>query len=156
MDVKNALAMKSSSIEVSIVMPVESQVCASAADAVVERSVWDMQSTRSLIAYAEWVHNTTFEPSIVTLASSVEFSRQVISIFQISFPDERATSDRWEQEVDSVRRDGDAEGEAQGQVESCEYRVGPCGQVNKSRQNSWSRREECHMDIVAAESSRGG
>ena len=90
-DVKNAFAMKLRSSEV---VPVKSRVdepshqgerssrderCAdwvhdrmsepcsvSAAGAVVETSVWDMQSTRSLIAYAESVHDATLEPSSVT------------------------------------------------------------------------------------------
>ena len=35
-----------------------------AVDAVGERSVWSMQSTRSLIANAEWVRRVTLEPSI--------------------------------------------------------------------------------------------
>jgi hypothetical protein len=40
-------------------MPEESPVQASQSNAVVERAVWEMQSTtRSLVAYAEWVHNT--------------------------------------------------------------------------------------------------
>ena len=45
MKVKSALAMKPSNIEVSRVVPVDPLVCASATDAVVERSVCDMQST---------------------------------------------------------------------------------------------------------------
>ena len=62
LDVKNALMMKSRDTQGFKVMPEESQVGASAANAMVERSVWEMQSTaRSLIAYAEWVQNTTFE-----------------------------------------------------------------------------------------------
>ena len=57
----------------SKVVLVDSQVGASIADAVVERSVCYVQSTRSLIAYVEWVHDTTFESSSVTFASSAEF-----------------------------------------------------------------------------------
>ena len=53
MEVKNALAMKSSSIKVSKVVLVDSQMRVRAADAVFKRSVWDLQTTRSLIAYAE-------------------------------------------------------------------------------------------------------
>ena len=60
MDVKSALVREMRGIEGFRVMLVDSQVDASAADAVVERSAWKMQSTRSLTAYAEWVHNTTF------------------------------------------------------------------------------------------------
>ena len=61
-------------------MPEESQVVASAANAVAERSVWGMQSTaRSLIAYAEWVHNTTFELGSAILPWAVESLGQVVS-----------------------------------------------------------------------------
>ena len=52
MDVKSALAIEMRGIE-----------GASAADAVVERSVWKMQSTRSLTAHAEWVHNDVLYPA---------------------------------------------------------------------------------------------
>ena len=51
----------------------------SAPDAVVERSAWDMQSTRSLTAYAEWFRRMTLEPSIVTSASFVENSGQMVT-----------------------------------------------------------------------------
>ena len=44
----------------------------SAADALVERSVWHMQSARSLTACSEWVRNATLEPSIATLALYVD------------------------------------------------------------------------------------
>ena len=47
---------------------------ANAADASVARNVWNMQSTGSLAAYAEWVRNATLEPSIVTWVSFVDFS----------------------------------------------------------------------------------
>ena len=47
-----------------------------------------MQSTaRSLVAYAEWVHRTTFERGSAILAWAVEFSGQVVSRFQRSVPD---------------------------------------------------------------------
>ena len=68
------------------VMPVESPVGASAA--VIERCVWKMQSTtRSLVAYAEWAHNTMHEPGSVILAWVAEFSGQVVCRFQRSFSD---------------------------------------------------------------------
>ena len=67
-----------------------------AADAVVERSVWDMQNTRSHIAYAEWIQNATFEPSIVTFASSVALSKEVVGKFRRDVPDERVTHGRQE------------------------------------------------------------
>ena len=57
-------------------MPEESPVGASAANAVIERSAWETQSTtRAIVAYAEWVHNTMFEPWVV------EFSEEVVSMF---------------------------------------------------------------------------
>ena len=55
MDVKNSLMRKLRSTEGFKVMPEESQACASAANVLVERSVWEMWSTaRSLTANAEW------------------------------------------------------------------------------------------------------
>ena len=49
------------------VMQEESPVGASAANAVIERSVWEMQNmTRSLVAYAELVHSTTFSGQVVS------------------------------------------------------------------------------------------
>ena len=88
LDVKNALMIELRSIEGCNVMPEEPQVGVSAGNAVVERSVWEMQSTtRSLIAYAEWVHNTTFEPGSAILAWAVEYSGQVVSRFQRSVSD---------------------------------------------------------------------
>ena len=98
MEVKNALAMRSGSMKVSKVVPVDSKMGVRAADAVFERSVWDMQTTRSLIAYCEWAHNTTSELDTVTFASSVEFSGQVIGRLPSNASDGRATCDRWEQE----------------------------------------------------------
>ena len=73
--------------------PVDSQVGVSAAEVVVEWSVWDVQSTGSLIAYAEWVHNTTFELGSAILAWAVEFSGQVIGRFQVSASDSKTTCD---------------------------------------------------------------
>ena len=56
-DVKNALMRELRGVEGLTVMPEESLVGASAANAVIERSVWEMQSTtRAFVAYAEWVH----------------------------------------------------------------------------------------------------
>ena len=64
-------------------MPEESQAGASTANAVVERSVWRMQSTaRALISYTDCVHNTTFEPGSTNLAWAVEYSGQVVSKFE--------------------------------------------------------------------------
>ena len=95
LDVKNALMRELRSIEGSKVMPAEPQVGASAANAEVERSVWEMQSTaRSLIAYAEWVHNTTFEIGCATWAWAVEHSGQVVSRFQRSVSDGKTAYER--------------------------------------------------------------
>ena len=65
-DVKNAL------MRVLTVMPEESLVGASAANAVIERSVWEMQSTtRALVAYAVSVHGTVFEQGSAILTWAV-------------------------------------------------------------------------------------
>ena len=62
-DVKNALMRELRGVEGLTVMPEESPVGASAVNAVIVRSVREMQSTtRALVAYAEWVHGTVFEP----------------------------------------------------------------------------------------------
>ena len=80
------------------IMPEESQVGASAANAVVGRSVWEMQSTaRSLLAYAEGVQNTTFEPGSAILAWAVEYAGQVVSRFQRSVSDGKTAYERRKQ-----------------------------------------------------------
>ena len=62
-DVKNSLMRELRGVEGLTVMSEESPVGASAASAVVERSAWEMQSlTRALVAFAEWLHGTVFEP----------------------------------------------------------------------------------------------
>ena len=87
------------------VMPVESPVGASAANVVMERCVWEMQSTtRSLVAYAEWVHNTTYESGSVILARVAEFSGQVVWRFQRSFSDGKTAYERWKQKATAKRR----------------------------------------------------
>ena len=61
-DVKHALMRELRGVEGLTLMPEESLVGASAATAMIERSVWEMQSTtRAIVAYAEWVHGTVFE-----------------------------------------------------------------------------------------------
>ena len=71
---------------------------ASAANAVIERIVWEMQSTtRSLVAEAELVHNTTFGLGSAILAWAVEFSGQVGSRFQRSVSDVKTACERWKQ-----------------------------------------------------------
>ena len=68
-DVKNALMRELRGVEGTTVMPEEPLVGASVANAMIERSVSEMQSTtRALVAYVEWVYGTVFEPgsSILT------------------------------------------------------------------------------------------
>ena len=75
-----------------------SPVGAIEATAVIHRSVWEMQSTtRAIVAYAEWVQNTVFEPGSAVLAWAVEFSRQVISSFQKKVKDGKTAYKRREQ-----------------------------------------------------------
>ena len=87
-DMKNALIRELRGVEGLTVMPEESPVGASAANAMIERSVWEMQSTtRPPVAYAEWLHGTVFEPSSAILTWAVELSGQVASRFQRSVSD---------------------------------------------------------------------
>ena len=75
--------------------PEESPVGASAANAVIERSVWEMQSTtRAIVAYAESVHDTVFEPGSAILAWTVKFSGQVVSSFHRSVSDGKTAYER--------------------------------------------------------------
>ena len=54
-----------------------------------------MQSTtRALVAYAEWVHGTVFEPGSAILTWAVEFSGQVVSRFQRSVSDGKTAYER--------------------------------------------------------------
>ena len=95
-DVKNALMGELRGVEGLTLMPEESTVGASAANAVIERSVWEMQSTtRALVAYAEWVHGTVFEPGSAILTWAVEFSGQVVSRLQRSVSDGKTAYERW-------------------------------------------------------------
>ena len=53
-DVKNSLMRELRGVEGLTVMPEESPVGASAASAVIDRSVWEMQSTtRAIVAYTK-------------------------------------------------------------------------------------------------------
>ena len=102
-DVKNALMRDLCGVEWLTVMPEESPVGASAANAMIERSVWDMQSTtRALVAYAEWVHGTVFEPGSAILTWAVEFLGQVVSRFQKSVSDRKTAYER--RELKSYRK----------------------------------------------------
>ena len=79
-------------------MPDKSPVGESAVNAVIERNVWKMSSTtREMVAYAEWVHETTFEPGSAVLTWAVEFSGQVVSRFQRSVVDGKTANERWMQ-----------------------------------------------------------
>ena len=94
-DVKNALMRELRGVEGLTVMPEESPVGSSAANAVIERSVWEMQSTtRAHVAYDGWVHGTVFEPGSAILTWAVEFSGQVVSRFQRSVSDGKLAYER--------------------------------------------------------------
>ena len=53
--------------------------------------------TRVIVAYAEWVHNTVFEPSIAIWAWAVEFSGEVVSRFQRTGSDGKTADERRKQ-----------------------------------------------------------
>ena len=79
-DMKNTLTGELRSVEGSISVSKESLVRASAANAEIERSVWEMQSTmRTIVAYVEWVHSTTFDPDSAILTWNVEIVGHVVS-----------------------------------------------------------------------------
>ena len=91
----NALMREVRGVEGLTMMPEESPVGASAANAVIERSLWEMQSTtRALVAYGEWVRGTVFEPGSAALTWAVEFSGQVVSRFQRSVSDGKTAFER--------------------------------------------------------------
>ena len=80
-------------------MPEESSLGASASNAMIERSVWEMQSTtRAIVAYAEWVHGTVFEAGSAFCTWAVEFSGQVVSKFQRSVSDGKTAYERQKQQ----------------------------------------------------------
>ena len=94
-DVKNALMRELRGVEGLTVMPEESPVGASAANALMERSVWEMQSTTTaVVAHAEWVHGTVFEPGSAILTWVVELSGQVVSRFRRSVSDGKTAYER--------------------------------------------------------------
>ena len=86
---------------------------------VIEMTVWEMQSTTvAIVAYADWVYETTLELGNAVLAWAVEFSGQVVTKFQRSVSDGKTAHDRKKQKkqpqsAGSVRRTGDvhADGE---------------------------------------------
>ena len=121
-------------------MPEESPVGASAANAVIERSVWEMQSTtRALVAYAEWVHGTMYAPGSAVLTWDVEFSEQVVSRFHRSVSDGKTAYER--RKLKSYRKALVPFGELvmivpmekpidMGEVRNCVWcHVGSCGQI---------------------------
>ena len=81
MDVNNAFAMELRSSEVFKVIPVESQVGDSAADAVAEKCACNERC-------AGWVQNTTLARCLEPGIQSVESSGQVVSRFQGTFQTE--------------------------------------------------------------------
>ena len=84
-DVKNSLMRELRGVEGLTVMPEESPVGASAANDMIDRSVWEMQSTtRAIVANIKIVNDTVFEPGSAILAWTVDFSGQVVSRFQRS------------------------------------------------------------------------
>ena len=93
--VKSALMRELRRVEGLTVMPEESPVGASVANAMLERSVWEMQSTtRALVSFAEWVHGIVFEPGSAISTWAVEFSGQVVSKFQRSVSDGKTVYER--------------------------------------------------------------
>ena len=103
MDVKNSSVRDLRGVERLTVMPEGSPVGASAANAMIERSVWEMQSTTSaIVAYAKWVHGAVFEPGSAILTWAVEFSGQVVSRFQRSVSDGKTACER--QKLKSYRK----------------------------------------------------
>ena len=57
--------------------------------------MWELQSTtRALVAHAEWVHGTVFEPGTAILTWAVELSGQVVSRFQRSVSDGKTAYER--------------------------------------------------------------
>ena len=98
-------------------MPQKSPVDTSAANAV---------ATRSLVAYAEWEHSTTFEPGSAILAWAGEFSGQLVSNFQRSVSDGQTAYERKKpQSARSVRRVGDVHPDG----EPKDKGVGSCGRI---------------------------
>ena len=57
-----------------------SLMSASTANALIEKSVWEMQSTvRTIVAYIEWVHGTTFELGSASSTWTAEIVGHVVS-----------------------------------------------------------------------------
>ena len=103
-------------VEGLTVVPEESPVGASAANAVIDKSVWEMQSTTSeIVAYSEWMHETVFEPGSASLAWAVEFSGQVVSRFQRTVSDGKTPYERRKQKSYRKAHEVRASGKTQGQ-----------------------------------------
>ena len=74
----------------------ESPMSASAANALIEKSVREMQSTaRTIVAYVEWVYGTTFEPGSASSTWTAELVGHVIRS-QSSVADVRTACERRE------------------------------------------------------------
>ena len=81
--VKNSLMRELRCVERLAVQPEESHVGGTAANAVIEKSMWEMQSTtRTLVAYAEWVQQTTCVPGSAILTWLWSSEGQVVRRFQ--------------------------------------------------------------------------
>ena len=64
---KNSFTIELRGVEGSTIVSEESPVGASAANSVIEKSVWETQNlVRSLDAYAKWVYSTTCDPGSAT------------------------------------------------------------------------------------------
>ena len=117
-DVKHSLMIELRGVEGLKVMPEESPVGPRAATAVIERSVWEMQSTtRALVAHAGWVHETTLELGSVMLTGSgvLGTGGQQVKEKLFGWEDSRRTpeADKQPQSAGSLLRSGDvyADGE---------------------------------------------
>ena len=84
-DVKSSLMGELHSVEGSIIVPEELLVSASAANAAIEKNVWEMQNVvRSRDAYIEWVYSTTVDPESAVWACTLEIARRGSQVFQRS------------------------------------------------------------------------
>ena len=94
-DVKSSLVDELRSVDGSISVSEEPLVSASAADAAIKKSVWEMQNVvRSLDVYIEWVYSTTSDPGSAISIWTVEIVGHVVSRSQSGVSDERTACGR--------------------------------------------------------------
>ena len=94
-DMKNTLTGDLRSVGGLSSVSIESPVGASAANAVMEKSVWEMQSTvKTIVAYSEWVYGATSDPGSVISNWTVEIVGHLVSRSQSSVPDVRTACER--------------------------------------------------------------